>query len=99
VTGAQAESLRPFQALSWESNRFSGVTTQGQIYFYKPGDLPAKVYRLDLSTGAMEGTHAFRFSRRKPDRSHPYHARRQVMLIWLSPHSVRSLSRRRIEVK
>ena len=21
------------------------------IYFYKPGDLPAKVYRLDLSTG------------------------------------------------
>ena len=51
MTGAQAESLRPFQALSWESNRFSGVTTQGQIYFYKPGDLPAKVYRLDLSTG------------------------------------------------
>ena len=98
----QAENLRPFRVLSRESNRFNGVKTRKAIYFYKPGDLPAKVYRLDLSTGhktlskELMPSDSAGVSRHW---SYPYYARRQVMLIWLSPILFRPLSGRRTKLR
>jgi eukaryotic-like serine/threonine-protein kinase len=48
VTGGEPRAVRGMQAgeqpIEWSSDG-------GTIYIYKPGDLPAKVYRLDLATG------------------------------------------------
>ena len=101
-TQLQEGNLGLFQALRLETNLFNGVTDAKAIYVYKPGDLPAKVYRLDLSTG-----HKTLWKELMPSDSAGVsrigpilltHGR-QVMPIWLSPYSVRPLSRGRIEVR
>ena len=48
IAGGEPQAIRGMdpgeQPIQWSADGRS-------IYFYKPGDLPAKVYRLDLSTG------------------------------------------------
>lgn len=81
------------QPITWNADGRS-------LYISQPGELPARVYRLDMhrTAHALERTDALRSRWRRKHRPHLHDSRRQDLRLRLPPHAGRSVPGRRLEI-
>ena len=82
------------QPITWSADGHS-------LYIYQPGELPARVYRLDVKSGtahSLERAHALRSRRSRKHRPHLHDPRRQKLRLRLSPNVGGLVFSRRPEV-